>query len=145
MANRTRSELISVLEQSALFRGLTRRQLNAVAKACFEQHFEPGDVIVRENDYGQRMVTMLSGTARVVRNGRTIATVRAGDAIGEMSIIDGHTTSASVIAETEVEAIELYRTAFQKLLDEVPAMSKRLLLIQTARLRELDRRASSLG
>ncbi len=61
MANRTRSELISVLEQSALFRGLTRRQLNAVAKACFEQHFEPGDVIVRENDYGQRMVTMLSG------------------------------------------------------------------------------------
>jgi CRP-like cAMP-binding protein len=62
-----------------------------------------------------------------------------------MSIIDGHTTSASVIAETEVEAIELYRTAFQKLLDDVPAMSKRLLLIQTARLRELDRRASSLG
>ena len=50
-----------------------------------------------------------------------------------------------MIAETDVEAIELYRTAFQKLLDDVPAMSKRLLLIQTARLRELDRRASSLG
>jgi CRP/FNR family cyclic AMP-dependent transcriptional regulator len=145
MAQRTRSELISALERSALFGELTRKQLNAVAKACFEQHFEPGDVIIKENDYGQRMVTVLSGTARVVHGGRRIATVRTGDAVGEMSLIDGHRTSASVVAETPVDALELYRTAFQELLDKAPAISKKLLLAQTARVRELDRRAAALG
>jgi len=71
--------------------------------------------------------------------------VRTGEAVGEMSLIDGHRTSASVVAETPVEAIELYRTAFQQLLDDAPALSKKLLLIQTARLRALDRRASALS
>ena len=145
MAQRTRAELIAALERSPLFGELTRKQLNAVAKACFEHHYGPGDMIVRENDYGQRMVTLLSGSARVVSNGRTIAQVRAGDAVGEMSIIDGHPTSASVVAETPVDAIELYRTAFGKLLDEIPSMSRKLLLAQTARVRELDRRAATLG
>jgi CRP/FNR family cyclic AMP-dependent transcriptional regulator len=145
MAQRTRAELIAALERSALFGELTRKQLNAVAKACFEQHFEPGDVIIKENDYGQRMVAVLAGTARVMSRGRRIATVKTGEAVGEMSLIDGHPTSASVVAETAVDAIELYRTAFQKLLDDVPAIARKLLLAQTARVRELDRRAAALG
>jgi CRP-like cAMP-binding protein len=145
MTQRTRSQLISTLQQSALFGELTRRQLNAVAKACFEGHYEPGDVIIKDNDYGMKMVTLLSGTARVESRGRKIAAVRTGEAVGELSLIDGHRTSACVVAETSVEAIELYRTAFQKLLDDAPALSKKLLLIQTARLRALDRRAAALS
>lgn len=145
MAKRTRSDLIGVLERSALFAELTHKQLNAVAKVCFEQHFEPGDVIVRENDYGAKMVTLLSGTAHVVSKGRKIATVGTGDAVGEMSLIDGHPRSASVVADTAVDAIELYGTAFRKLLDDIPAMAKKLLLAQTARVRELDRRAAALS
>lgn len=78
------------------------------------------------------MVAVLSGTARVVCNGRRIATVRTGDAVGEMSLIDGHRTSASVVADTAVDALELHRTAFQELLDDTPAISKKLLLAQTA-------------
>lgn len=145
MAQRNRSELIGVLERSTLFGGLTRKQLNAVAKVCCQQHFAPGEEIVRENDYGHKMVALISGTARVASKGRTIAKVGAGEAVGEMSLIDGRPRSASVVAESAVEAIELYRTAFQKLLDEIPAMSTRLLLAQTARIRELDRHAAALG
>jgi CRP/FNR family transcriptional regulator, cyclic AMP receptor protein len=145
MAQRTRSELIATLQESALFGELSRRQLNAVAKACFQGHYEPGQVIIKDNDYGVKMVTLVSGTARVEAQGRKLATVKGGDAVGEMSLIDGHRTSASVVAETAVEAIELYRTAFQKLLDDAPAISKKLLVIQTARLRSLDRRASALS
>jgi CRP-like cAMP-binding protein len=145
MAQRNRSELIAALEQNALFGGLTRRQLTAVAKACSEQHFEAGAEIVREHDYGHKMVIVLSGSARVTSNGRTIATVAAGDTVGEMSLIDGHRRSASVVAETEVDAIELYRTAFRKLLDDIPAIPMKLLLAQTARIRALDRRAAALG
>ena len=144
MTQRTRSQLISTLQESELFGELNRRQLGSVAKACFEGHYEPGEVIIKDNDYGMKMVTLMSGTARVESRGRRIATVRTGEAVGEMSLIDGHRTSASVVAETAVDAIELYRTAFQKLLDESPAIHKKLLVIQTARLRRaLDRSASA--
>jgi CRP/FNR family transcriptional regulator, cyclic AMP receptor protein len=145
MTQQTRSELISTLQQSALFGELTRKQLSSVAKACFQGHYEPGEVIIKDEDYGMKMVTLLSGTARVESLGRRIASVGTGDAVGEMSLIDGHRTSAAVVAETPVDAIELYRTAFQKLLDDAPGISKKLLLIQTARLRALDRGASPLS
>jgi CRP-like cAMP-binding protein len=62
-----------------------------------------------------------------------------------MSLIDGHPCSASVVAESDVEAIELYRTAFKKLVDDIPAIPMKLLLAQTARVRALDRRAAALG
>lgn len=145
MAQRTRSQLISTLQQSALFGELTRKQLNSVAKACFQGHYEPGEVIIKDRDYGTKMVTLLSGTASVESRGQRIGSVRTGEAVGEMSLIDGHRTSAAVIAETPVDAIELYRTAFQKLLDDAPAMSKKLLLIQTARLRALGGQAPALS
>jgi CRP-like cAMP-binding protein len=145
MAARTKANMAEVLGQSVLLRGLTRKQLNAVAKAALERSFDAGDVIVRQVDHGQRMVVLLSGTATVATDGRRIAKVRAGDAVGEMSLIDGHPCSASVVADTPVEAIVLYRTAFRRLLAEVPAISQRLLLAQTARIRELDKRAAALG
>lgn len=142
---RARSELVDVLRGSVLFGGLTRQQLNAVAKACFERRYEPGDVIVQQNDQGQQMVALLSGSAKVVQDGRKIATVRAGDAVGEMSLIDGLPCSASVVADAAVEAVVLYRTAFAKLLVSIPTLTRRLLLTQTARVRELDKRAAALG
>jgi CRP/FNR family transcriptional regulator, cyclic AMP receptor protein len=85
------------------------------------------------------------GRARVVRNGRTIARVGSGETVGEMSLIDGKPRSATVVAETPIEALVLYRTAFRKLLEHVPSLCQKLLLAQTARIRELDKRAGACG
>lgn len=145
MARRARGELVEVLQATPLFCGLTRKQLNDLAKRCSERHYDAGDVIVRQLEHSQQMVAILSGSARVVRDGRRVGTVKAGDAVGEMSLIDGFPCSASVIADTPVEALVLYATDFRKLLDDVPAMWRRLLLAQTARVRELDRRAATFG
>ena len=102
-------------------------------------------MILKELDVGQHVVVITSGTAKVIRRGRTLATVRAGDAIGEMALIDGEPRSATVTADSVVEGIAIYRTAFLKLLDEHPTMCSKLLLAQTARLRELDKKAALHG
>jgi CRP/FNR family transcriptional regulator, cyclic AMP receptor protein len=91
------------------------------------------------------MIAILEGTADVIRSGTTIATVGPGDAVGEMSLIDDRPRSATVVARDTVEGIALYRTAFRKLLAETPSMCGKLLLAQTARLRDTDKRASLIG
>lgn len=140
----TRSALIQTLRGNALFCGLSQRQLDAVAKVGFERRFEPGDVLIRQNDQGMQMIALLSGTARVERDGRPVGTVGRGEVVGEMSLIDGRACSATVVAETPIEAIVLYRTAFRKLLEDVPSITTKLLVAQTARIRELDRRVAAI-
>ncbi len=145
MQRHSQAEMIGILEGIPLFARLTKRQLKAVAKVCTEVHYEPGKVILKELDSGQHLVIVTSGTAKVIRGGRTLATIRPGDVVGEMAIIDGEPRSATVTADSEVGGIAIYRTAFRRLLDEHPTMCSKLLLAQTSRLRELDKRAAIHG
>lgn len=145
MARRTQAEVVSILKEVPLFANLTQRQLKAVAKACTEVHHEDGATIMRELEDGQQMLAITSGTAAIVRNGRTVARVGKGDVVGEMSLIDGYPRSASVVARSEVEGVVIYGTAFRKLLDEHPSMTQKLLLAQTERLRETDRQLALRG
>lgn len=144
MGRTGRSALIDTLRRTPLFSGLSQRQLDALAKAGFERHFEPGEALVRQADEGMQMIAVLEGTARVERDGKAIGTVGRGDVVGEMSLIDGQACSATVVAEGPIDAFVLYRTAFRKLLDGVPGITTKLLVAQTARVRELDRRVAAI-
>jgi CRP/FNR family transcriptional regulator, cyclic AMP receptor protein len=141
----SRSGVVELLARLPLFASLTKRQLRTVAATCSEARFAPGQHLVKEREEGQLLVVIAAGKAEVVRDGKTIATVGTGDAIGEMSLLDGEPRSASVIAANEVDALLLYGTAFRKLLADHPEIAMRLLRAQTARLRALNKRASLYG
>jgi len=145
MARRSRSEILEILRGIPLFAHLPKGQLREIAKLCFDEVYETDQVILKQLEEAQQMVAIISGKARVTRDGRAVATVGAGDVVGEMALIDGLRRSAAVVAETTVEGIVLHRTAFLKLLDGNPGMARWLLLAQTARLREADRKLGSLG
>ena len=145
MAELRRSEIIEVLRAVPLFANLTGRQLKALAAECSTRTFEPEQLIVTEQEWGQHMVAITAGTAKVVRGSKQIATVGAGDVIGEMSLVDGEPRSASVIADGPVEGLVIYGTTFRKLLAEHPTMVTKLLVAQTARLRALDKQVGLYG
>jgi CRP/FNR family cyclic AMP-dependent transcriptional regulator len=145
MGRRSKSEILEVLRGIPLFAHLPKSELREVAKLCFEKIYETDHVILKQLEEAQQMVAIISGRARVTRDGQAVATVGAGDVVGEMALIDGLRRSAAVVAETTVEGIVLHRTAFLKLLDKNPSMAKSLLLAQTARLREADRKLGALG
>ena len=140
-----------------MFSGMTKRQLAAVAKVVDHESFEAGAVLLRELRPGQRLIIIRSGTAAVTRHGivardgpdggiqegrsRRLATVGPGDIVGELSLIDGKPTSASVVAETPLDALVLYRTKFDKLLDSTPQLYPRLLVGMAERIRAMDHRS----
>ena len=161
MAEVSRSDTIRMLDEVPLFTGLTKRQLTAVAKVVDHVSFEPGAVLVKEMDVGRRLIIIRQGTAEVTRHAvaaepgwpqgidhgmsRRLATVGPGDVVGELSILDGKPTSASIVAETPVEALVLYRTRFNQLLGSMPELYPRLLVAMAERIRTIDRRVDVIG
>ncbi len=161
MVEFSRTETARMIDEVPLFSGLTKRQLAAVAKLVDHMTFAPGDVLVKELDVGRRLVIIREGTAEVRRQGsvapgdstkgaergtsRRLATVGPGDVIGELALIDGRPTSASVVADTQVEALVIYATRFNKLLSAMPQLYPRLLVGLAARVRELDQRTDAIG
>jgi CRP/FNR family transcriptional regulator, cyclic AMP receptor protein len=145
MARRPRSEIVEIVRSVPLFSGLTKSDMREIGKLCFEQSYEADQVILKQLEDAQLMVAILSGKARIVKDGKTITTVGPGAVVGEMSLIDGHRRSASVVAETPVECVVIHRTTFMKLLDSSPSIAKKLLISQTERLREADNKLAALG
>ena len=161
MAEISRNETVRMLDAVPLFTGLTKRQLTAVAKLVDHVSFGTGSVLVKEMDVGRRLIIISEGTAAVMLGGavardeqdtgsekvvaRRIATVGPGDVVGELSILDGSPTSASVVAETPVEALVLYRTRFNHLLNSMPQLYPRLIVGLVGRIRDIDRRAAVVG
>ena len=144
-------ETVRMLDGVPLFAGLTKRQLVAIAKLVDHMSFDPGAVLVKELDVGRRLIIIRTGTAEVRRqvfvapqdlatgvgaeSSRRVATVGPGDVVGELSLIDGRPTSASVVADTELETLVLYATRFKKLLGSMPQLYTRLLVGMAARVR----------
>jgi CRP-like cAMP-binding protein len=65
--------------------------------------------------------------------------------VGELSLIDGQPTSASVVAETPMDTLVIYRTRFNKLLSSMPQLYPSLLVGMAARVRAVDHRVDTIG
>jgi HlyB family type I secretion system ABC transporter len=96
-----------------------------VARRFVRVSFAFGAVIVREGDPADALYVLLSGRARVVKRGDTgeeipLNILRAGDAFGEMALLEHSTRMATVRASGDVEALRLDRAAFEELLVAAP-------------------------
>ncbi|HVF12851.1 MAG TPA: cyclic nucleotide-binding domain-containing protein [Actinomycetota bacterium] len=132
----------NLLKRVPLFEGLSRSDLKAVLKETNAETFPAGRVIVKEGSAGGRFFLIIEGLAKVSINGRTRTTLGPGDFFGEMSLIDRSPRSATVTAETGVQALSLASWNLLALLEEHWALTHKVLKVLAARIRELDRDAS---
>lgn len=127
------------LAEIPLFAALNKKDLGRIAKSSNEVHVEAGQVLADQGDAGREAYVIIDGTATVKRNGRKVATLKAGDSVGEMALLDHGPRTATVTADTPVTAIVLTAREFSGVLDEVPGLSQKLLGQLASRVRELDR------
>jgi CRP-like cAMP-binding protein len=72
-----------------------------------------------------------------------IATAGPGEFFGEISLLDGGPRSATVVAETPVVAIRLFKSSFDRVVKEEPKVAGKILTVVARRLREAERTISS--
>lgn len=135
---RTRRETAHALSVVPLFSGLSKADLNKLAEETDVVSFPAGTTIVEEGLLGETMFVVTSGEAKVLQGKRRLGTVRPGDFFGEVALLDGAPRSASVIAETPVVAIRLFRRTLLKMLAAEPQLSLKILDALVRRVRDLS-------
>jgi CRP/FNR family transcriptional regulator, cyclic AMP receptor protein len=129
---------VAALKAVPLFDGSSTRYLHRLAAEAEVVTFEPGRTIVEEGGAGEAMFVVLSGGARVTRGGRKVATVVPGDFFGELSALDGGPRTASIVAETPMELLRLFRHTLRRMIEEEPSLAMGLLEGLARRLRQVQ-------
>ena len=88
---------------------------------------------------GLEAYVILEGTASIKRNNKKIGTAQAGSVIGELSLLDKGPRTATVIADSDVRLLVVTDRALKGAIQNIPAISAKLLKALATRVRELDR------
>ena len=130
---------LQYLAQGPLFSSCSSRDLGKIAKAADRINMVAGTTIITQGTAGKQAFVLLSGSATVKRNGKKIATVQAGAIVGELSLLDRGSRTATVVCDTDCELLVVDARHLFAVIDEVPAMAHKLLAALATRIRDLDR------
>jgi CRP/FNR family cyclic AMP-dependent transcriptional regulator len=129
---------LEMLRRVPLFAGLGRRELEEVARLTDEIELPAGRTLTTEGEYGHEFFVIVTGSARVERDGATLATLRDGDFLGEIALLDGRPRSATVTVAEPSRLLVLGHREFNSLLDRFPGIQREVLLALAARVRRAE-------
>src|ERR1700759_4391286 len=142
------------LEQIPIFGGLPPHALARIAAALRVSRVEPGTRVISEGEHAATMLIVGEGELEVCKRGPAgeefrLATLRRGDCVGEMSLIDIQPRSATVQALGPAVLYVLSHAEIAKL-QGTDLEAYTLLVLNIAReisrrLRGADRLLASLG
>jgi small-conductance mechanosensitive channel/CRP-like cAMP-binding protein len=118
------------LAAQPLFSCLDNDQLAQLAGEARITRFGRGERIIRQGDAGESMFILSRGTAEVhaEKEARSlpVATLSPGDCFGEISLLTGEPRSATVIAKTDCEVVEIEKQTIGILLRQHPELADSL-------------------
>ena len=130
---------VEALKRAPLFEGLSRKELVQLARLTDDVEIPAGRVLCREGDRGREFFVLVEGKVDVARNGRGVATLGAGDFVGEISLLEPTPRTATVTAQTPLRFFVLTPKDFQQMLDENPSIERKVLRALARRVLELSR------
>lgn len=109
------------LAHSPLFAGLPRRLLGRLGTRFLEKTYASGDVVFHEGDPGRALFVVVEGTVEITqatpRGEQVVRTLGAGDAFGELALIDESRRSGSARVAGSARLLILYKTDFDALME----------------------------
>jgi CRP-like cAMP-binding protein len=133
-----------------LFEHLSDTQAISLIGALEKRRFKRSENLVVAGTKSNTLFVILSGKASVVvanPSGKelVLATLGVGDCIGEMSLLDNEPHSASVIAETQIDALALSREGFNSCILHNAQMAVSVMRGLVMRLRKANQKIASLA
>lgn len=114
-----------ILSRVSLFERLSSDEISQVIDYLDIISLQTDDKLFSEGDKGDALFVVLEGALEVAKSSFSgdiirMATVKAGQTIGEMAIIDSLSRSASAIASENTKVAKLSREGFDKLVADKP-------------------------
>ena len=87
------------LKKIEIFANCSNNQIEAIAAVTERVDADEGRTLLPEGHGGHDMYVLTGGSADVHIGGEVIATVGSGDVVGELGLVDGQRSSATVSPE----------------------------------------------
>jgi CRP/FNR family cyclic AMP-dependent transcriptional regulator len=143
MRRKSKDAKVELLRGVPLFSACSKRELSRIASLADQIEVPEGTMLTREGDSGREFFVVVEGRARVAVGDRSrVAALGPGASFGEMSLLDQGPRSASVEAETDMELLVLDARSFSSLLEEVPSVARKVLVVMAGRLRAAEKEAT---
>jgi CRP-like cAMP-binding protein len=117
---------LQVLRAVPLFADLDERSLQAVAILAREVTARAGEALMLEGEPGDEFYVIVDGTVRIEKGGRAIRSMTAGGFLGEIALVDRRPRSATATCVTDVRLLEIRSHEFERLMDTLPAVHRRI-------------------
>jgi CRP-like cAMP-binding protein len=127
-----------LLASVPLFAHLGRSALEEVATLADEVEVEAGTLLTKEGRSGGEFFVIIDGSVSVERGGRVVATLRAGEFLGEIALVDGGPRTATTTAVIPSRLLVVAHREFHSLLDRFPEVRMGVLQALADRVRKLD-------
>jgi CRP-like cAMP-binding protein len=136
------------LKDSVLFREFNTEEMDEFIELCDPVSARAGEVIVRQDDLGDCMYVVVTGSAKVIHHkaGHDIdlATLKEGDFFGEIALVDEGPRSADVIAVADCTLLKITQAVISAVAGVYPTAAFKFLIaigrIMVDRLRQSNQR-----
>jgi len=123
---RSASGRAEAFSRAALFDGVSRDTLQILAGEAGLDRFRKGDTLIRQDDTDTDMFLLVEGAVQVAVESHgaevIVASMRAGDYFGEMSLLTGEPRTATIRAITDGAAYRISRDAISPVIESDGAL-----------------------
>ena len=116
-------------ERIAIFRGLTPEEIAVVMKRGKVLDFRQNQTIFHQGMLGSNLFIVLGGEVGIYNKAELIAKCRAGDAFGEMAVLNSRPRAATATALTECKCLTLDEREINQILERGVALKLLLNII----------------
>jgi HlyB family type I secretion system ABC transporter len=118
-----------ILRRTSVFRFVSDEHFGAIEPLLQEEHYDFGDLIVKQDDPADSFYVLTRGRARALKikaDGEEIplGVLKPGDSFGEAALAEGGTRNATVRCSTAVDVLRIDRTDFLDLVRRVPELKQ---------------------
>lgn len=131
----------SKIERIPFLTGLSESEKSELQKHIIIRNFKRNEIILNENDSLNYLYLIISGELKVTQlsaegKEHIIAIHKKGDFFGEMGLLDGKTTPATIVALKDCRICLISRESFSKIMMSNTVVIKNIIDILCLRLRQ---------
>ena len=127
-----------LLRSVPLFASQGERGLDEIARLVRVVDVPAGRRLTIEGEPGREFFVIATGSVRIDRRGRTLRTLRSGDFLGEIALIDGGPRTATATTESNAQLLVIDQSDFGVLLERFPEIQATILRALAERIRRLE-------
>ncbi len=131
-------EKILFLKSAPVFARLSGEDLAPLARIAEPCSYSPGQKVFAEGEMGDALFVIVRGQVQIRRGSHAVATLGAGEAFGEMAVLDEVPRSADAVAMEETDLLRIGSEEFYELLHEQVEIAEGVIRMLTHRLRDAD-------